>query len=78
MKDALTIIDLFVLQEANRVKLDMEGNLKNLQKKIEDYEKDAQQFSSQIQVIRLLTLKTGYFNKLHSSPEQINLQDVSC
>ena len=40
-----------MLQEANRVKLDMEGNLKNLQKKIEDYEKDAQQFSSQIQVI---------------------------
>ena len=51
-----------MLQEANRVKLDMEGNLKNLQKKIEDYEKDAQQFSSQIQVIGLLTLKTGYFS----------------
>ena len=67
-----------MLQEANRVKLDMEGNLKNLQKKIEDYEKDAQQFSSQIQVIGLLTLKTGYFNILHSSPELINLQDVSC
>ena len=38
------------LKEADRTKIDMEGNLKNLQKKIEDYERDHTQISAQIQV----------------------------
>ena len=38
------------LQEADRTKLDMEGNLKNLQKKVEDYDRDQTQLNSQIQV----------------------------